>query len=734
MPKKKDNGCSHEYPHEDHKTARDLQNQQASYKTYSTGSPMLDLAIGRKDPKTGRAGIPERAIVEVFGKNSSCKCFGIDTPILMYDGTVKAVQDIIEGDLLMGPDSKPREVTDLIRGIDDLYEVIPKRGKPWVCNGNHILSLKTSGLTTESHRVKGQKQRTRINSKGDVINITVNDFLEKYKARKNLFSLYKSNCVTFDPGYSIVPLDPYFLGLWLGDGHSGGPAITTMDEEILQYVTDYAELNGLFIRTEERKGLAATYNMSSGRIGPKNRNPIKEELKSLNLIKNKHIPEAYLKASQQIRLQLLAGLLDTDGGLTKNKTNFNIIQKSKKLAEDIAFLAASLGFGTSIHPYNRGCMYKGEWRGGIYHNVRISGSLESIPTRLPNKRGVTKELIRDTLVTGFDLKYLGKGNIYGFSVSGPDQLFLLGDFTVVHNSALMESLMKNVLDDDPENLVYCIFGEEPETERMEALGIDLDRVIALFCYEDGEVKKQLAERHMEATKQAVQDPRVKLVVIDSLKSLCSVKQLYTDKGEIHELDMKEQLGIKAKMITDYIRDFKQLNKRAILFMVNQLSDRIEIGPYAHLQNPRYTPETPGGRGKEFECTLRIQNQVSPLESTKPHPLTQSKILLGWEVNFRLVKNKYSNKSAGRTAKSEFYFDPPGFSSEKEIFNIAEYLGIIPKISARIYQIGDQKLNGKKAAIAAFRQNKALVDKVAGEVHARGEELFTIPEDDEEELI
>ena len=70
------------------------------------------------------------------------KCLGKDTPILMYDGSIKLVQDVIVGDIIMGDDSTPRNVLTLARGREQMYKVIPKKGLPYIVNESHILSLK----------------------------------------------------------------------------------------------------------------------------------------------------------------------------------------------------------------------------------------------------------------------------------------------------------------------------------------------------------------------------------------------------------------------------------------------------------------------------------------------------------------------------------------------------------------------------------------------------------------
>jgi hypothetical protein len=69
------------------------------------------------------------------------KCLGIGTPVLRYDGTIVPVESVVAGDLLMGPDSKPRTVLSTTRDRGPLYRIVPVKGDSWVCNDAHILTL-----------------------------------------------------------------------------------------------------------------------------------------------------------------------------------------------------------------------------------------------------------------------------------------------------------------------------------------------------------------------------------------------------------------------------------------------------------------------------------------------------------------------------------------------------------------------------------------------------------------
>ncbi len=280
--------------------------------------------------------------------------------------------------------------------------------------------------------------------------------------------------------------------------------------------------------------------------------------------------------------------------------------------------------------------------------------------------------------------------------------------------------MKSVLDEDPDNHAIVIYSEEPDMGRIEAMGVDFDRLHVLGCYEDEETKLQTAEKHLELVKRAVQDESVKLVVIDSLKALCSTKQLYTKKGDIKDLEDDEQIAIRAKMIGEFVRDFVHHNKKAILFMTNQVSDQIGI---SYEIGPEFRTKTPGGRYKEYMAQLRIEASTRPIYSEKEHPLTGKRLLLGWEACYRLVKNKFSKSSGNRVAVSEFMFDPPGFRRESEILNCADYLGLIQKGGGGFYTIKDNKIRGIDAAIKFLKTNPKISKELELEILNRSEELF-----------
>ena len=373
-------------------------------------------------------------IVLMIGAAAGGKCWQRGTKILTYRGKLVNVEDIKVGDLLMGPDSKPRKVTSLGRGREPMAKIVPLNGEPFVCNESHILTLERS-IYAPMKRVRkdGSIYIKPPRYGGDkIINVSVKDYLTWSTTKKKHFKLYRADSIDFPGSKAHLELDPYLLGAWLGDGSSNCAAITTMDPEIRQAFQDYVDTHdGVHLRVGEAAGRATTYYITRG-MEHRTANSFHESLKTLGVLRNKHIPQQYKTASREDRLQLIAGLLDTDGYY--HNRHFDITQKNKSIAEDIAFICRSLGFAAYVKEIQKSCMTASGKLTGTYYAVDISGDLNLIPTRLPRKQAEPRKSIKSVLHTGFSVEMLPEDDYYGFSVD-KDSLYLLGDFTVVHNSA-----------------------------------------------------------------------------------------------------------------------------------------------------------------------------------------------------------------------------------------------------------------------------------------------------------
>lgn len=340
--------------------------------------------------------------------------------VVMFDGSLKKVEDVRVGDKLLGVDSTPRTVIQLHHGVDEMYKVTPIKGDPFVVNGGHILSLYK---TREGSVYNCEK--TRIDE------ISVTDYVKASKNYKHLHKLYKSGIVEFGNPHSVC--SPYLLGLYLGDGSTcnGNFNITTMRTEVAAFLCDFAKNNGLNIRKTEkigRENKAKTYYISDK--GKGKQNIILEWLRWLELFKltsgDKFIPDIYKTASISERFQLLAGLLDTDAFYDRKRNSYEYCTKSWRLANDIVFLCRSLGLMCNIGKPK-------VVNDTEYYRMNISGNLGDIPVKVAIRKGACRKQKKNVLVTGFSVEHVGNGEYYGFTLDG-DHLYMDEQFFVHHNS------------------------------------------------------------------------------------------------------------------------------------------------------------------------------------------------------------------------------------------------------------------------------------------------------------
>lgn len=353
--------------------------------------------------------------IVVIGKPG---CFTPGTEVLMYDGSIKKVEDVMVGDVLMGDDgSTPRTVHTLYHDWDEMYEIVPKRGTPYTVNQNHPLVLKSKGYGKFP--------------KDEIVEISVREYLHKSKFWKNNFHCFRASGITCWKDNNLE-IDPYFLGVWLGDGTSATLDITNIDNEILDYCEQY--ILGLGLCWKKRENAKYRYSVTS-ETSTKNSNKLLNSFKKLNLLNNKHIPQNYKISSENTRLQLLAGLIDTDGSWDKKGKGFDFIQKNKHLVNDIVFIARSLGFSANIKECKKSCMYKGEKKEGTYYRVFIQGTnINKIPVKIERKKVYDKIIkYKNPLTCSFDVIPKGYGEFYGFEIDG-NKRFCLASFEVTHNT------------------------------------------------------------------------------------------------------------------------------------------------------------------------------------------------------------------------------------------------------------------------------------------------------------
>lgn len=398
---------------------------------------------------------PYRGLLLYFGLGSG-KCLKKDTPILMYDGTIKMVQDIEINDQLMGDDSTPRTVLSLAQGRDRMYDIIPSVGNKYTVNEVHILCLKAEGFPNMvenecKYKIEWIENNTFhskifnldckneavsfFNSvpKNNILEIEVVDYLKLPNDKKKILKGYK---VPIHFKEKPIPLDPYFIGFWITQIHNTKTNLSCIDFEIIFHIKNIMDEHFKIVYKNN-------YNFV---IYDKNTDNTSHQfikiMEDLNLIDSNNIPFLYKCNSRENRMKLLAGIIDSIGFYHRKMNYYEInfpsnVINNQILKNDILFLLESLGFYNSLENTEP-------------DKIIIQGyGIHEIPIQKPNILKNQKHLIdnnENVFTTDIQVEYVGEDDYYGFMID-ENCRFVLGDMTVTHNTctsiAIAEGMKTN---------------------------------------------------------------------------------------------------------------------------------------------------------------------------------------------------------------------------------------------------------------------------------------------------
>ena len=431
--------------------------------------------------KSGKLIPPRKLHNTSFGFLCPAECFDPETPILMWDGSSKRAGDIMVDDILIDDLGNPTKVRTTCSGSKNMYDVIPDK-----CNfmkhrvtDNHILCLKIrrhksirkSGSENKNYthmveflnRKEVNFQRKNFRSlkeaedfvssfdDDDTLDITIENYLKLNKTTKYLLVLFKVEGIHWPK--KEIEMDPYLLGLWLGDGLSTGTGFALnykTDFETLAYWENWAQENEAIITKDERYGfsIASKKNKDAAAAGLCNRveeAPLKKYLRKYDLLNNKHIPNEYLTNDRDTRLKVLAGLIDTDGSVRAEGREIRICQgpANYRIIEDAYTLAMSLGFACGVKEGKSQWTDEksGDKKFSTYKELTITGhKIHEIPTLLPRKKLVPIEnatqLLRSKsfMSSKFNLLKAGIGPYVGWQLHDKRGRFCLTDGLIQHNT------------------------------------------------------------------------------------------------------------------------------------------------------------------------------------------------------------------------------------------------------------------------------------------------------------
>jgi hypothetical protein len=383
----------------------------------------------------------------------------IDNQVFTPNGR-KKIGDLNVGDKVIGSNGESCSVIGVFpQGVKDLYRVTFSDGMSVLVCKEHLFSVQ-----------KNTKNKELVLSVEQMINKDL--IIECYgsghnKDKKYQFtSYYKANSNNNKWQIPIVkpikfktkqlPINPYILGLILGDGSITGKSIrfSTSDVEIVKYIE-----NLLPDDLQLKKEINTKYDY---RITKKtgNFNSLIQELKKLNLMgcnsSTKFIPDIFKYSSVNDRLEILKGLMDTDGYCAKSKkNNFNgtgFSTVSKKLCDDVVEIVHSLGGIARVSSKIPTYKYKNEIRQGkLAYKVNIKLPEGMNPFKMTRKYELYNTPKKYKIARYIkDIKFEGQGEAVCISVDSPDNLYVTENAVVTHNTtstiiAALETKAKKIL-------------------------------------------------------------------------------------------------------------------------------------------------------------------------------------------------------------------------------------------------------------------------------------------------
>ena len=380
------------------------------------------------------------ALIYIPRKNG--KALALDTEIPTPDGW-KQMQDIHEGDLVYGPDGKPHKVVRESEIFNKpMYNVTFEDGAEIKASADHIWTVQTKDSRRTSRRqTRRRPNKPELRDKNGWYEITTAEMAADYvhtrkdeKGHEYKYRVPMSKPVEYSK--KKLAVDPYTLGVWLGDGYRAGTEITCSNEdypEMMKHLTDENH-SCVFHRSKNRAGFIELDSQGRG-----HKNPLRNALREIGVFKNKHIPEIYLLSSVEQRLALLQGLMDTDGTCSKSG-QCSFTQKNKIIVDGISELLSSLGIKNTVTKKEAVCNGK---RCGKVYNVQFWTDSKLPCFRLERKKNRLKETLSQRMNAKSIVKIERIETVPSkcIAIDSDDHLYLAGrSYTATHNTGFSAAL------------------------------------------------------------------------------------------------------------------------------------------------------------------------------------------------------------------------------------------------------------------------------------------------------
>lgn len=326
------------------------------------GGEMIGVPTGFSDLDDITNGLHPGQLIIVAARPAIGKALALDTPIPTPSGWT-TMGDIVAGDYVLGDDGIPVRVSAVTEAWQNrpCFRVTFSDGSAIIADAEHEWLTDTRGSRKSAQAAAAQYNRTRNQRTFAEVRTTREVAATVRCATKdNRLNHSIANARPLTLPEAPLPIPAYVLGVWLGDGTSAAAHFTSMDPEIAAHVeaagidTPYLGNLRYGLRLPPAEAVCgdcggAVTGMGRCQQCGHDHGSVQAILRSMGVLGNKHIPAAYLRASERQRRDLLSGLLDTDGTVTANG-NAQFTTTSRVLADGVFELIVSLGYRCSISP------------------------------------------------------------------------------------------------------------------------------------------------------------------------------------------------------------------------------------------------------------------------------------------------------------------------------------------------------------------------------------------------
>ena len=362
-----------------------------------------------------------------FGK---CEPYSRKIPTPTTEGYT-LMGDLQVGDYVFDRTGNPTKVLGIFeQGEQNIYQITFGDGRIAICTENHLWKV--------------------VNKDGVESVFELKDMLNNYKrlrereSRTSNKEQYRYNfripqCQSVNYRSRYVPIDPWVLGCFIGNGclRQRDLTISCGTDEIPKKI---AEIYNIKYTKNSEHNYSYTFRHNDGR--PILTSEFFKELPEMISLYSyeKHIPKSYMINNTNIRLDILQGLMDTDGSISPNKGRFQIMYStaSIELAKDIQFILYSLGFSTRIFIDSRDKYTKGSC---YILPFSVPNSFKPNLFRTERKHKIAMEAVKKQQQKRYEyltirdiqkLPYIEKCRC--ILVDNPEHLYLTEDFIVTHNT------------------------------------------------------------------------------------------------------------------------------------------------------------------------------------------------------------------------------------------------------------------------------------------------------------